>query len=500
MKSEAASASRTASLQTSSGRPPARRAEGTPPRAASSFLLGALAAFLVLAAALSAHGFLGDIGWDVSNGLWILRHGQIPLHNYLSRAMYGAAWSNAEWLYALYAGVFFRALGPLGVYLGLLPVLALTALLLAVSAKRLGPYWDVLWPTAAALTLMEGMSPRPQLFSYLLFAFALYAVGRWREGDRRLLWIAALTSLPWTNLHGSVVLLPLVLALELLFAPRPERRALVGPLFLSVVLLAVHPGGLAGTFSNFGHVGSSGNLNTILEWASPSFHSPWTWPTLAALLLGLGFLLPAQFRARRHADAVLLLGSAAAMLYAVRFLPYLMILLALRAPDYLPPRLTLRGAPDERPAAWRSLALGVLMTLLLALPLVRGPVFPVRYPAQAFAWLKAHHAQNVFNWYPIGSTLEAYGVQPYLDGRDNLWLQRSWWPQYVAVTQGRESVLTYLRQEDPSARYVLWNVRTPVALTLDASKSWRRVVTDPNRADPEYATLGAYAVWERVGK
>ena len=44
-----------------------------------------------------------------------------------------------------------------------------------LPARRLGPYWELLWPAAAAFSLVEVMSPRPQLFSFLLFAFALFA-------------------------------------------------------------------------------------------------------------------------------------------------------------------------------------------------------------------------------------------------------------------------------------------------------------------------------------
>jgi hypothetical protein len=468
-------------------------------RARSSFALGALAALLILAGGLSAHGFLGDVGWDVADGLWMLRHGTIPLHNFLSQAMYGAPWSNAEWLYGLYVGWLYQISGQTGVYVGLLLPLALTAWLVALPARRLGPYWELLWPAATAVTLVPVMSPRPQLFSYALFAFALYAVERWRQGDRRLLWPAALTSILWTNVHGSAVLLPLVLFLEIAFAQRTQRRELLWPLLAAIALLMAHPSGLTGTVSNLTHVGSASNVNVIAEWGSPNFHSPWAWPELAAMLLGLSLLLPALFRARRYADAILVIGSTLAMLYAVRFTPYLMVVLAMRGAEYLPARLTLRGVAGEAAAAGRSLLIGAVMVAGLGIAYARLPVFPPRYPQKAFAWLETHHAQNVFNWYSIGSSLEPFGIRPYLDGRDNLWLQRSWWPQYIAVSYGGESVLTYLHRFDPTARYVLWYVNSPVALTLDASRNWRRVITDPNTADPQHSTFGAYAVWERVG-
>ena len=263
-----------------------------------------------------------------------------------------------------------------------------------------------------------------------------------------------------------------------------------------LIAIAVHPGGLSGTLANLGHVGSSSNVNVIAAWASPDFHPPSFWLPLAALLAGLALLLPAMWRRRRYADAVLLVGASIAMLYAVRFLPYLMLVLALRGAEYLPSRLMLWSA---RGALRRSQLLGAVAVIALCAVLAPRPLFPVRYPVKAFSWLRSHHVRNVFNSYAIGSTLEAVGLRPYLDGRDNLWLQRRWWPQYVAVSSGGESVLTYLRRFDPHARYVLWFARSPVAVTLDASADWRRVLVDPDRSNPQAATMGAYVIWQRVG-
>lgn len=465
-----------------------------PDRRRAGFLFGVLAAFCLLAGALSSHGFLGDVGWDVANGLWILGHGYVPLHNWLTVAMHGAPWANSEWLFGLYTGLLYRAGGRVLVFLGLMPLLLLLALLLATGARRLGAYWEILWPLAGALTVVPLASPRPQLVSYLLFAFALYAVAVAREGRPKLLWAAAATGLLWVQTHGSAVLLPLVLGLEWLFAAGTPRKALVWPLVGSVLLLAARPGGIVSVLSNIGHVGSKGNVNVIGEWASPNFHEPWAWMALAVLFLALTLLAPALKRKRRYADLILLLGTAAAMLYAARFLPYFTLVVALRAPEYVPQRWTVRGRAPAARSAW----LGALVVAALAVTFGRLPVFPQRAPMRAIDWLRRSHAQNVFNWYSIGASLEPYGIRPYLDGRDNLWLQRGWWPQYLAVAYGRESVLTFLQQHDPSARYVLWYLHSPVGLVLDRSPHWRRVVVDENLQDPLRGQMGPYAVWQRV--
>ena len=118
---------------------------------------------------------------------------------------------------------------------------------------------------------------------------------------------------------------------------------------------------------------------------------------------------------------------------------------------------------------------------------------------QAIGYLRRQHAQDVFAAYQIGASLDLYGVQPYLDSRDNLWLQRPWWPKFIAVTQGTMSVTRYLRRYDPGAEYVLWQMRSPVALELDQSPQWRRVLIDKNPLGPSPGSYGGYAVWRKAG-
>jgi hypothetical protein len=62
------------------------------------------------------------------------------------------------------------------------------------------------------------------------------------------------------------------------------------------------------------------------------------------------------------------------------------------------------------------------------------------------------------------------------------------------------SVPRSLDLSDPRARYVLWPTRSPVAIELDQSPLWRRVLIDRNPLAPSGANYGPYAVWRKVGK
>lgn len=464
--------------------------------------MSAAAAFAVLAGALSVHGFIGDIGWDVANGLWILHHGLVPLHNFLTSGMYGARWDNAEWLWGLYTALGFALFGLGGVFAFELPVLAALAWLIARAARPLGAYWQALASIGAAAALAPAINPRPQIASFAFFLLALQLLSLYRETGRTWpLWLAAATGAVWINVHGSVVLLPLLLVLEFLFAPSVGRPRIAGPALLSVALLGLHPGGFVGVFQNLHHVSSSGNTAVIVEWLSPNFHAPVLWPGGAALLIGLILLAPALYRARRPADLVLLLGSAVAMLWAVRFLPYLVLVVLARGIEMLPSGMRPQyGGPGGagRSLQLRSNAVGATVALGLLAFVGTRPIFPPRFPTGAVAYLRRHHIQRVFNWYSVGASLEPYGIRPYIDGRDNIWVQSQWWPRYVDVTTGQYSVLRFLARYDPRDRYVLWFARSPVALVLDASPHWRRVYVDPNPRNTFASIQGPYVIWQRT--
>lgn len=456
----------------------------------------------MLAGALSSHGFIGDIGWDVSNGLWILSHGRVPLHNYLTTAMYGTVWNNAEWLWGVITAVGFRARGILGVYLIELPVLAMLGWLVARAARPLGPYWQVLVSLLTGLALAPAINPRPQIASFALFLMVLLLVSRYRASGRTgSLWVAAASALLWVNLHGSVVLVPIVLGLELVFTERAGRRHVIGPLLLSVLLLGAHPGGFVAIFQNFHHVASNGNTAVIAEWHSPDFHEYPLWLGTAALLGGLSVLVPVLYMRRRLADLVLFLGCALAMLWAVRFLPYLVLVVLVRGIEQLPSGMRAEGDGQKMvdPALQlRSNLVGALAAAGLLAFVGTRPIFPPRMPTGALGYLRSHHIRRVFNWYSVGAALEPFGVMPFVDGRDNLWVQSTWWNDYVEVTAGQFSVTKFLSMYDPADRYVLWFARSPVALVLDRSANWRRVYTDPNRLNAFASIQGPYVIWERV--
>jgi hypothetical protein len=478
----------------------ARSARPTARGGWAALILAALPAFLTLALALSQHGLIGDIGFDIANGRWIMQHGYIPLANHLTSAMSGAYWSNEEWLFGLYTAWLYTWGGSVAVFVGLLPLLAGIAVLLAWAARGLAPYWRTLWPLATAVAILPVMSPRPQLLSFLLFAYAVAAIGAARRGRTLHLWLTSLSALLWVQVHGSVLLLPLVLGLNwLLPSQELPRRRIVAPFLTSLLLLFVRPGGPLAVLRNLVNVGSGGNTNVIAEWASPNFHEPWAMAAALVLLAAIGLLMPELWRRRRWADLILLVGSAAALLYAARFLPYFILTVALLALPYVPQSWRIAAPQEIARAGGRSLLLSALIALFLGVMFFSRPVFPQRAPMKAIAYLVRHHASDVFAAYQIGSSLELYGVEPYLDSRDNLWLQRSWWPRFLDVTGGAMPVTAYLKRFDPSARYVLWQMRSPVAVELDASRKWQRVLVDPNVLGPARASYGAYGVWRKVG-
>ncbi|MDA8344918.1 MAG: hypothetical protein M0Z66_05480 [Thermaerobacter sp.] len=456
----------------------------------------ALLAFAILLYALSLHGFAGDLLMDIANGRWIIAHAYVPLHNMLTQARAGAPWANDEWLFGVYVAWLYAHLGVQGVLLGLAPVLAITALMMALMASRLRSPFDLAAIALFAFAMHITMSPRPQLFSYLFFAFDLWAVLEHRRGRRWPLWLAVSLVPLWANLHSSALLMPLLTLSVVVFGSPAarERRELLLAAAIGLVLFFAHPGGPAMGTGFLAQILTPGIVDHIIEWMSVSLFSPEGWPLLLVLPLG-GWL---GWRAARRGDLVLaswvILGIAMTG-FAVRFVPY--TVLCVLAVASLDPALTARFThKNTRRVMAAALAVGTLLALA---SLWSRPAFVVREPITAITWLKSHRANDVLAFYSFGDALDFYGLRPFVDGRAELWTRQQWWPPYLDAQFGQVSPASFASKYDPSARYILWPALPSVVQDMKKNRSWRLVYRDTaDEARTALFQIGPVDVWEKT--
>ena len=171
-----------------------------------------------------------DLAYQVRAGDVILATGQIPSTDTFTFTVAGSPWLDQQWLAQVLLAAGYRLGGweALAVLRALL-VAATFGLVAAVAIAR-----GASWRTASILALLAfaisspALALRPQLFGIVVFAVLLLLVAV-RERHSRWLLLVPVLACVWANLHGSFVLVPLLLGsawLDDVVRHRPARRSL----------------------------------------------------------------------------------------------------------------------------------------------------------------------------------------------------------------------------------------------------------------------------------
>ena len=284
-----------------------------------------------------------DVWWHLKAGQWILQRGAWPTVDTFSFHGAGNPWTAYSWIAELLLYGLHQAFGLRGL------VLYTAGLSVAIVAAFHGLVWRLtensLWAVVLTLAAALGMicleTPRPWLFSILLFVIELdLLLTAGRTGNRRLLlWLVPLFAF-WANVHIQFVLGLVVLGMavaEPLLVRMPWVRLVDdGSSTVSFRwMLLIFGLCLAATLANPYHyhlyevaaqlVGQANLWSLIQELGAMRFQSVDNWIVLAAtvgaafavgrkgrvrllLLLLLAMAVYFSFRSRRDAWIVLFVG------------------------------------------------------------------------------------------------------------------------------------------------------------------------------------------------
>ncbi len=167
--------------------------------------LPALASLIVPLAAV-------DLAYHLRAGELILGTGSIPTTDTFTFTVAGAAWLDQQWL----AQVLFALVHRLGGWelLAVVRAALVTAtfgfVVLAAMARGATVRTAAILALVAFMLSAPALALRPQLIGIVLFAALLWLVADGRRHPRRL-WLAPVLVVAWANVHGSVVLAPVLL-------------------------------------------------------------------------------------------------------------------------------------------------------------------------------------------------------------------------------------------------------------------------------------------------
>jgi hypothetical protein len=449
----------------------------------------------------------GDVSWHVAAGRWILQNRAVPTTDPFSFTMAGQPWIAHEWLSEIIYASAFDFAGFAG--LAAVVALAITALHWIVFAHlrpRVGPVAMLISFVALDLILAKFTLARPHLLIWPLLALWTSLLLNYRDkGQVPPLWLALLVSL-WANLHGSFPIALIVaasIALDGVISARWSRPVLLrwfGFGVASVFAALLNANGLTQFLLPL-NILSMKSVSIIAEW-KPSVPdiSPFyivLWATLAMVMLRRPKL--------RLGETILLLFMLGWAFSQIRHQSWLAIV----APLVLAPRLaSQRSLTPLFPEAARRLWLGGALVLALSTIAIRlliplDPKHSEATPAQLLVHVPPKlRTQPVFNDYSFGGPLILAGMEPFIDGRADMYgdaFVLDWWE----MVQGDSSKFdNAVRKYD--IRWTLLSPKEPLVKQLDASPRWRRIYADEigvihvrADADPEFETTKSLRVQDK---
>ena len=339
-----------------------------------------------------------DYWWYLRIGRDTLTTGAVPGFDTLTFTQVGTPVVYHSWGAAVLFWLTYKLGGlPLTVFLrGLLVALAYSLIWFTAHRFGAGRLGAALVLLLAVLTSSNNWSVRPQIFAYPLFALALYLLYRWHKGDKRLVWGLPLISLLWVNLHGSFVILILLVSAALVFG-RGDRRAL--GLAAAGVLLAtfINPRG----FGSWTYVVHSLTVQSSQQFSGewlPPVNSGWQMNIFFLWLLGFPLLVALSPRKLDRLEWTWFFGFGFLALwgerYVIWFVFILAVLTALMLADWEKKYL---GDPKPgSPLLNLTLSLVFVLLPLALLPGVRNawwssaPPATENTPIAATEWLVAH--------------------------------------------------------------------------------------------------------------
>lgn len=225
-----------------------------------------------------------DMWWHLQAGKLSVQNTQPLTTDLFSFTRAGSNWVNHSWLaeasmYLVYqVGNYWG----LGVWMALLVTITLA---FTYHQMNGAPLYKAFWLILGVTVMFWVWSPRPQLYSLLLFAILISILESSETKPQRLRWLPLIFCL-WSNLHGGYVLGFLLLFLWVAGKGIDFIRFAEGslsafwqeakPYFIwggvSLLSVLINPNGIQTWLIPFKTVGVKVLQTLIDEWASPDFH------------------------------------------------------------------------------------------------------------------------------------------------------------------------------------------------------------------------------------
>lgn len=386
-----------------------------------------------------------DFWWLMQVGKLTIQSGSVPSVDTISWSQAGQPIVYQQW----FSGVllyFFYNLG------GITAVFLLRGFLIAITY---GFIWFMLRKSsnaivASLLVFILGIATannwaiRSQLFVYPLFVMALFILYNWQNGNKKYLWLLPITMLFWINLHGSFVLLFVLVGSAFLFGDGDKKSLLITLVFIFIAtFINPHTHKIWNYFA-FMMTSPSDHLFAF-EWSAPR-NEGWQMNIFFGMLILFAPLAKFSNHKLTRLEWVWFLGFAWLALTGLRYVIWFHFILAIFYAALFS-EFTKRFSEPSKTFPQLNITFGIFM-FIIPLMFLTGlrekwmgdsvPVYEMTTtPLSATGWLIQNPETCSTLWadYAFGGYLSfAFpDCKPWMDSRFNAYPPEQW-TEYVQVT------------------------------------------------------------------
>lgn len=219
-----------------------------------------------------------DVWFHMKAGQVISETGRFIYKDIFSFTAAGRDWLYHEWLFGVISYYVYSIFGINGLILGKAILLTLTFVIIynCMRLRGANPYLSFFILFIAVLAARFRFTERPHVFKFLFVAAFIYLLDLYRLKDKKHLWPLPFLQLLWTNIHGSFILGPAIIAIYLFTSAvsgkRHEIRILTTIFILTSLATILNPYGIELLSFSLGF-GEKKVLSSITEWSPTTLQS-----------------------------------------------------------------------------------------------------------------------------------------------------------------------------------------------------------------------------------
>jgi hypothetical protein len=442
-----------------------------------------------LIAAFMSHAPAVDLAYQIRAGDIMLRTHSLLHTDVFTFTVPGREWLNQQWGAQLLLSATHRLGGwnAIALMYAAMTSTAFVFVFLACRERGASTRTAALLSVAGFWVARQNLAMRPQLMGVVLFAATLWILSG-RRANPRILWVLPPLMVAWVNVHGSFVLVPLLLGLAWLEDRKESPET-------ARIILAVGVASLVATLANpFGSrvwvyaaaIGTNSTISrTVTEWAPPTIREYSGIVFFASALIVAGYLV-------RRKEPV----GWPQLLWLASF--FVLALPALRGvawwglvfPVVVAGLGTQRSDADEErgsPIMNALLVTTIVAAAIVVMPLWRGasstggPAFLSQAPATLVDATEAgvppgsrlFVSQTYASWFE----LELPSMPVFVDSRIELF-PTSIWDDYLAIGSAREGWQATLDRWEVDALVINPDQDGALVSHIENDPAWRSAFQD----------------------